>query len=74
MDQDDEVHEQRRRQKAASKQPMRKYAEMMQKLADRSIDEVLIELDDLVTVSPLAYILPRKFHLLTQDEVRERHE
>ncbi|KAI1166840.1 DNA replication licensing factor mcm7 [Nemania serpens] len=49
MDEDDEVHEQRRRQKAASKQPKHKYAEMMQKLADRSIDEILIELDDLVT-------------------------
>ncbi|KAI1118969.1 DNA replication licensing factor mcm7 [Nemania sp. NC0429] len=49
MDQDDEAHEQRRRQKTASKQPKHKYAEMMQKLADRSIDEVLVELDDLVT-------------------------
>ncbi|KAJ2992688.1 hypothetical protein NUW58_g2080 [Xylaria curta] len=49
MDQDDEGHEQRRREKAASKEPRHKYADMMQKLADRSIDEVLIELDDLVT-------------------------
>ncbi|KAI0394835.1 DNA replication licensing factor mcm7 [Xylariaceae sp. FL0594] len=49
MDQDDDAHEQRRREKAASKLPKHKYAEMLQKLADRSIDEVLIELDDLVT-------------------------
>jgi DNA replication licensing factor MCM7 len=51
MDDDDEAQEQRRREKAASKQPKHKYADMMQKLADRSIDEVLIELDDLVTAS-----------------------
>ncbi|KAI0404833.1 DNA replication licensing factor mcm7 [Xylaria palmicola] len=49
MDEDDEAQEQRRRDKAASKQPRHKYADMMQKLADRSIDEVLVELDDLVT-------------------------
>lgn len=51
MDQDDEAHERRRREKAAAKLPKHKYAEMLQKLADRSIDEVLIELDDLVTAS-----------------------
>lgn len=50
MDEDDGSHERRRREKAASKQPNHKYADIMQKLADRSIDEVLIELDDLVTV------------------------
>ncbi|KAI0877577.1 DNA replication licensing factor mcm7 [Hypoxylon argillaceum] len=46
---EDEAPEQRRKQKAASKQPRQKYADMMQKLADRSLDEVLIELDDIVT-------------------------
>lgn len=51
MDEDDEGHEQRRREKAASRQPKHKYSDLIQKLADRSIDEVLIELDDLVTVS-----------------------
>lgn len=50
MDEDDEAHEQRRREKASSRQPQYKYADMMQKLSDRSVDEVLIELDDLVTV------------------------
>ncbi|KAI0910524.1 DNA replication licensing factor mcm7 [Ustulina deusta] len=49
MDDDDDAHEQRRRDKTASKQPTHKYIDMMQKLADRSIDEVLVELDDLVT-------------------------
>ncbi|KAI1759048.1 DNA replication licensing factor mcm7 [Hypoxylon sp. FL1150] len=47
MDEDDEAHEQRRRQKAAAKSPKHKYADVMQKLADRTIDEVLIDLDDL---------------------------
>jgi DNA replication licensing factor MCM7 len=51
MDEDDEAHEQRQRRKAASKEPIHKYADMMQKLADRSLDEVLIELDDIVTAS-----------------------
>ncbi|KAI0017293.1 DNA replication licensing factor mcm7 [Xylariomycetidae sp. FL0641] len=48
-DDDDEAHERRRREKAASKLPKYKYADMLQKLADRTIDEVLIELDDLVS-------------------------
>ncbi|KAI8964838.1 DNA replication licensing factor mcm7 [Daldinia sp. FL1419] len=47
MDQDDEEHERRRREKAAAKLPKHKYADLMQKLADRTIDEVLIELDDI---------------------------
>ncbi|KAI5866553.1 DNA replication licensing factor mcm7 [Durotheca rogersii] len=49
MDQDDEAHEQRRREKASSKLPKHKYADIMQKLADRATDEVLIELDDLAS-------------------------
>ncbi|OTB03791.1 hypothetical protein M426DRAFT_59877 [Hypoxylon sp. CI-4A] len=49
MDQDDEQHEQRRKEKAASKQPKHKYGDIMQKLANRTINEVLIELDDIVS-------------------------
>ncbi|KAI1843303.1 hypothetical protein JX265_007777 [Neoarthrinium moseri] len=49
MDEDDDAHEQRRRQKAAQRQPQHKYAERMQQLADRTADEVLIELDDLAS-------------------------
>ncbi|KAI0155051.1 DNA replication licensing factor mcm7 [Xylariaceae sp. FL1272] len=50
MDDDDEAqHERRRGEKASSRLPKHKYADVMQKLADRSLDEVLIELDDLVT-------------------------
>lgn len=51
MDEDEEAHEQRRRDKRATqKLPEHKYADMMQKLADRTLDEVLIELDDIATV------------------------
>ncbi|KAI1652909.1 DNA replication licensing factor mcm7 [Daldinia decipiens] len=46
MDEDDEAHERRRREKATAKLPKHKYADLMQKLADRAIDKVLIELDD----------------------------
>ncbi|KAI2633811.1 DNA replication licensing factor mcm7 [Hypomontagnella submonticulosa] len=46
MDEDDEEHERRRKEKAAARMPKHKYADIMQKLADRAIDEVLIELDD----------------------------
>lgn len=53
MDQDDEAHEQRRKEKAAAKLPKHKYADIMQKLADRTIDEVLIELDDIASVRPI---------------------
>ncbi|KAL7629108.1 DNA replication licensing factor MCM7 [Parahypoxylon ruwenzoriense] len=49
MDEDDEAHEQRRREKAAARLPKHKYADIMQKLADRTIDEVLIELDDVAS-------------------------
>lgn len=55
MDEDDEAHERRRRERATSKQPQHKYADMMQKLADRSIDEVLIELDDVAAVCPSSH-------------------
>ncbi|KAI0125657.1 DNA replication licensing factor mcm7 [Xylariales sp. AK1849] len=49
MDEDDEAQEQRRREKAAQKSPKHKYADMMQKLADRALDEVLVELDDIAS-------------------------
>ncbi|KAI1639522.1 DNA replication licensing factor mcm7 [Biscogniauxia mediterranea] len=49
MDEDDNARERRRREKASSKLPKHKYADIMQKLADRSIDEVLIEMDDIAS-------------------------
>ncbi|KAI0483171.1 DNA replication licensing factor mcm7 [Xylariaceae sp. FL0804] len=47
MDQDDEAPARRRRDQAQL--PKHKYADMMQKLADRSLDQVLIELDDVAS-------------------------
>ncbi|KAH9888275.1 DNA replication licensing factor mcm7 [Xylariomycetidae sp. FL2044] len=49
MDDDDQAQERRRKQKAASRMPKHKYADMMQKVADRTMDEVLIELDDVAS-------------------------
>lgn len=50
MDEDDNAQELRRRQKASQKQPKHKYGELMQQLADRTSDEVLVELDDIASV------------------------
>jgi DNA replication licensing factor MCM7 len=50
MDEDDEEQERRRLEKAKSRVPQHKYRDMLQELADRKLDEVMIELDDLDTV------------------------
>lgn len=53
MDEDEDAAAQqdRRRKKASQRQqPQHKYVELMQQLADRTIDEVLIDLDDLASV------------------------
>lgn len=53
MDEDDEEEEERRRQqKAEKKKPYHKYKNMMRELADRKIEEVLIDLDDVAQVGP----------------------
>ncbi|KAI1335617.1 DNA replication licensing factor mcm7 [Xylariaceae sp. FL0016] len=51
MDEDDDAteRERRQRQRKPSKLPKHKYADVLQRLADRSIDEVLIELDDIAS-------------------------
>ncbi|KAK0748275.1 MCM2/3/5 family-domain-containing protein [Apiosordaria backusii] len=49
MDEDDEGGQQRRRQQRAQKEPVHKYKLMLQELADRKINEVAIELDDIHT-------------------------
>lgn len=51
MDEDDETGERRRRDKEQSRAPRHKYKEVMQKLADRTVDEIVIDLDDLATAS-----------------------
>lgn len=50
MDEDDEDETRRRAEREAKKQPYHKYKDIMRRLADRKIDEVLIDLDDLQQV------------------------
>ncbi|CAK7223986.1 DNA replication licensing factor MCM7 [Sporothrix curviconia] len=47
VDETDEAAERRAQEKAARRKPQHKYRDMLQKLADRKIDEVTIDLDDL---------------------------
>jgi DNA replication licensing factor MCM7 len=42
----------RRRARAQAKQPKLKYADLLQKVADRFEDEITIDLDDLAKVQP----------------------
>lgn len=53
MVEDDEARETRRKQKEASRGPQLKYKLMLQELADRKVDEVMIDLDDLSNVGGL---------------------
>lgn len=50
MDEDNEDEERRRQERANRKKPYHKYKDLMQQLANRDIDEVLIELDDIAQV------------------------
>lgn len=50
MDEDNEDEERRRQERANRKKPYHKYKNLMQQLANRDIDEVLIELDDIAQV------------------------
>lgn len=52
MDDDNEqAREERRKQREERRTPQPKYKLMLQQLADRTIDEMTIDLDDLVAVS-----------------------
>jgi DNA replication licensing factor MCM7 len=51
MDEDEDAQQRRAREKARKRQPQHKYREMLQQLADRKADELVIDLDDLATVS-----------------------
>ncbi|CAK7264884.1 DNA replication licensing factor MCM7 [Sporothrix epigloea] len=46
-DESNELAERRAQEKVARRQPQHKYLDMLQKLADRKIDELVIDLDDL---------------------------
>lgn len=50
MEEDHEARERGRQQRKAHREPYPKYKEIMQELADRKIDEVMIDLDDLSNV------------------------
>jgi DNA replication licensing factor MCM7 len=50
MDEDEDAQQRRQQEKARQRLPQYKYKDMLQKLADRQLDEVLIDLDDLATV------------------------
>ena len=53
MEEDEDAQQQRLREKAQKRLPQYKYRDMLQKLADRKLDEALIDLDDLATVRPI---------------------
>lgn len=68
MDEDDESEERRRQERANRKKPYHKYKDLMQQLANRNIDEVLIELDDIAqvcTASRSRSMLSTRPHVLT---------
>lgn len=50
MDEDDEAAQRRQQEKARQKGPRHKYRDLLQELADRKVDEVVIDLDDLASV------------------------
>ncbi|KAL1856251.1 hypothetical protein VTK73DRAFT_8415 [Phialemonium thermophilum] len=49
LEEDEEAEARRIREKARRRLPQYKYRDMLQKLADRQIDEVVIDLDDIAT-------------------------
>lgn len=59
MDEDDQAQARRQQQKAAKRGPQPKYQIMMQELADRKIDEVMIDLDDLSDVGYPCHLASR---------------
>jgi DNA replication licensing factor MCM7 len=58
MDDDDEAREHRRRERQQKRVPQYKYKDELQKLANRTIDEIIIDLDDLATVRILRASVP----------------
>ena len=50
MDEDDNAQQQRQRERARKRAPQHKYKDMLQDLANRKINELVIDLDDLHSV------------------------
>lgn len=65
MDDDDEAGQRRRQDKEKRRTPQHKYKELLQQLADRTIDEIIIDLDDVAVVSSPGRLLNKMRH--TQD-------
>lgn len=53
MDEDEQAGQRRRQDKERQKTPQYKYKKLLQQLADREIDEMRIDLDDLAAVGQL---------------------
>lgn len=65
MDDDNEDEDRRRQERANRKKPYHKYKDLMQQLANRDIDEVLIELDDIAQVCMASSAHGIRPHVLT---------
>ncbi len=50
MDDDDEAGARRQQEKERRRTPQHKYKEVLQQLADRTLDEITVDLDDLHAV------------------------
>jgi hypothetical protein len=60
MDEDDNAQARRRQDKARSRLPQYKYKDTLQKLADRKVNEIVIDLDDLTTVRRIFLFAPSR--------------
>ncbi|OIW34475.1 DNA replication licensing factor mcm7 [Coniochaeta ligniaria NRRL 30616] len=70
MDDDDDAQTRRQREKARSRLPQYKYKDVLQKLADRQADEMVIDLDDLATYEQQ---LDEGLHLVESVENNTKH-
>ena len=52
MDEDDDAQQRRQAEKARRRAPQHKYRDVLQKLANREVEEICVDLDDLATVRP----------------------
>jgi len=55
MDDDDEAGARRQQEKERRRTPQHKYKEVLQQLADRTLDEITVDLDDLHAVRGQTY-------------------
>ncbi|KAK9436358.1 DNA replication licensing factor mcm7 [Metarhizium brunneum] len=70
MDEDDESGDRRRQEKANKRIPQHKYKDLLQQLADRTIDEITIDLDDLYAWESQGQ---EELHLVGSIELNTKH-